>query len=203
MKKSKMAETAGTLERMVKFIQRVNLIAGAVVFVTSLIFLAAHRLGTVTAADTVNIELGKIFLEVTSGETMMDGRMGVYYQIMLTLRMVIAVGAVYAGSSLIRKILYPIMEEHPFDGSISVNLRKLGWLVLIYGIISNVYGIIINEINFVFYGLERLADSSYVQSVGVSYRLDVSFFLIFLVLEMVSYIFRYGAELQQLSDETL
>ena len=38
---------------------------------------------------------------------------------------------------------------------------------------------------------------------GRGYTLDLTFVLVFLVLMLMSYIFSYGAQLQELSDETL
>ena len=42
-----------------------------------------------------------------------------------------------------------------------------------------------------------------IRSVTVNYTFDLGFVIVFFVLLLMSYIFSYGAQLQQLSDETL
>ena len=50
---------------------------------------------------------------------------------------------------------------------------------------------------------ERLVDGKNILAVIPDYRLELGFLIVFFVFLLASYIFRYGAELQQLSDETL
>lgn len=53
------------------------------------------------------------------------------------------------------------------------------------------------------YQLERLVDGKNILAIIPDYRLELGFLIVFFVFLLASYIFRYGAELQQLSDETL
>ena len=94
-------------------------------------------------------------------------------------------------------------EERPFENYIADDFKNLGIFVLVYGVIGNVLEMIKTNMDFYYYGLQHLADSDYVVSAGSKFQFDMKFMIVFLILLLVSYIFRYGAELQQLSDETL
>ena len=54
-----------------------------------------------------------------------------------------------------------------------------------------------------YYQLERIVDGKQILSVTPEYQLELGFLVVFFVFLLASYIFHYGAELQQLSDETL
>jgi len=73
----------------------------------------------------------------------------------------------------------------------------------VLGVVQNVAGAVetVNAIrNF---GLDRLVTGGQIVSVTANFSVDLTFLLVFFLLLLTSYIFRYGAELQKLSDETL
>ena len=96
-----------------------------------------------------------------------------------------------------------MMEGNPFDRSISDYLKKLSFLTLVYGIIGNMGAAMITSMKMNHYQLERLVDGKNILAIIPDYRLELGFLIVFFVFLLASYIFRYGAELQQLSDETL
>ena len=96
-----------------------------------------------------------------------------------------------------------MMEGNPFDCSVSNYLKKLSLLTLIYGIVGNVGSLLMTYMKMDHYQLEQLADGHKILAVTPEYELELGFLLVFCVFLLASYIFRYGAELQQLSDETL
>ena len=53
------------------------------------------------------------------------------------------------------------------------------------------------------YNLNELFLSDKITGVSVTYSCDLSFLIYALVLFLMSFIFKYGSELQKLSDETL
>lgn len=62
---------------------------------------------------------------------------------------------------------------------------------------------IFDYFDFRYFGAEQLAQSEMIQSVNFTYRVNLWFLAGFFLLLLISHIFRYGSELQQLSDETL
>lgn len=99
--------------------------------------------------------------------------------------------------------MVPMMEGNPFDHSVSDYLKKLGLLTLLYGIVGNIGAAMITSMKMNHYQLERLVDGKNILAIAPEYQLELGFLIIFFVFLLASYIFKYGAELQQLSDETL
>ena len=107
------------------------------------------------------------------------------------------------GIGYIRNILQPMTEEKPFDSSASMNLKKLAKLSIRIGVLWNI--IILSEtIVMVFvYDLPGLLLSEKISHIGSTFQVDLSFLIYWAILTLLSYVFQYGQQLQQLSDETL
>lgn len=94
-------------------------------------------------------------------------------------------------------------EEKPFDAVVGTNLRKLAKLSINLGILYNII-ILSEQIMTVFvYDLPDLLLSEKITHIGGMFTLDLTFVVYWAFLMLLSYVFRYGEELQQLSDETL
>lgn len=107
------------------------------------------------------------------------------------------------GVGYIREILNPMKEEKPFDTIVSTNLKKLARLSITIGILYNII-ILSEQLMAVFvYGLPGLLLSEKIVHVEGMFTLDLAFLVYWAILLLLSYVFRYGEELQQLSDETL
>ena len=107
------------------------------------------------------------------------------------------------GVGYIREILNPMKEEKPFDSIVSTNLKKLAKLSITLGILINII-ILSEQILTVFvYDLPSLLISEKILHVGGMFNVDLTFLICWAVLMLLSYVFRYGEGLQQLSDETL
>jgi len=107
------------------------------------------------------------------------------------------------GVGYIREILCPMAEEKPFDSIVSTNLKKLARLSINLGIFYNII-ILSEQIMTVFvYDLPGLLLSEKITHVGGMFNVDLTFLIYWAILLLLSYVFRYGEELQQLSDETL
>ena len=107
------------------------------------------------------------------------------------------------GVGYIREILKPMTEEKPFDSIVSTNLKKLAKLSITIGILFNVIILAEQIVPFFFYDLPGLLTSEKITHVGGMFQVDLSFLIYWAILMLLSYVFRYGQELQQLSDETL
>ena len=149
-----------------------------------------------------NFDIG--FLELTVAEGYAPGKWLVLLQAAITLA--VSCRLFYdarRGVGYIREILNPMKEEKPFDSIVSTNLKKLAKLSIHLGILGNII-ILSEQILTVFvYDLPGLLISEKITHVGGMFQVDLTFLIYWAILLLLSYVFRYGEELQQLSDETL
>ena len=107
------------------------------------------------------------------------------------------------GLGYVREILKPMIDEKPFDSVVSTNLKKLAKLSIVIGILVNII-ILSEQIMTVFvYDLPGLLISEKITHVTGMFKIDLTFLIYWAILMLLSYVFRYGESLQQLSDETL
>ena len=114
--------------------------------------------------------------------------------------------AVYYALGQVRKILQPMTEGNPFHPTVSTNIRKIAYVSIVLGVIANVVSFLqsfgavamIEKIKLLDYVKEGT-----IQSITANSQIDLTFLVVFFILLVVSYIFRYGEELQQQVDETL
>lgn len=103
----------------------------------------------------------------------------------------------------IREILAPMKEGIPFHNTVSTNFKKLAHYACALGIGLNLLNIINKILVTKAYDLHLLLLSEKIPHLDFHITFDLTFLLIAAVLLLLSYIFRYGEELQRLSDETL
>lgn len=109
------------------------------------------------------------------------------------LMFVTCIGVALYGLHIFRRILRPMKEGQPFAESISADMRRLGWLVLIAGGALSVIGLFFRST------IVTPSDTLVMET----HQIDLTFLVVSAILFLFSYIFRYGEELQRLSDETL
>ena len=107
------------------------------------------------------------------------------------------------GVGYIREILLPMKEEKPFDSIVSTNLKKLAKLSIVIGILYNIITLSEQIMTVFVYDLPGLLISEKIAHVGGMFNVDLTFVFYWAILLLLSYVFRYGETLQQLSDETL
>ena len=149
-----------------------------------------------------NFDIG--FLELTVAKDYAPDKWLVLLQAAITL--LVSCRLFYEGRrgiGYIREILLPMKEERPFESIVSTNLKKLARLSITMGILYNII-ILSEQIMTVFvYDLPGLLISEKITHVGGMFTLDLAFVVYWAILLLLSYVFRYGERLQQLSDETL
>lgn len=119
--------------------------------------------------------------------------------LLLSVSAMISLAAIWFGIRIIRRILAPMKDGQPFSQGISGEFRKLGWLVIGYGIVYNLFDLVAKTT----LAVRLISSEAEYPALGIEHHLDPTFIIIAFVLFLCSYIFRYGEELQQLSDETL
>ena len=149
-----------------------------------------------------NFDIG--FLELTVAEAFAPDKWMILLQAAITL--LVSCRLMYEGRrgvGYIRQILQPMKEEKPFDTVVSTNLKKLARLSINLGILFNII-ILSEQIIAVFvYNLPGLLISEKITHVTGMFNVDLTFVVYWAILLLLSYVFGYGEQLQQLSDETL
>lgn len=103
----------------------------------------------------------------------------------------------------VRRLLAPMKEGLPFHGSAAACLRRLALLSLVIGVVLNASEIANQLLTSHICGLEGLLVGEKIVAVELHSKLRLSCLVVSGVLLLLSYVFRYGQSLQQLSDETV
>lgn len=107
------------------------------------------------------------------------------------------------GAYVLTGMFAAIREGRPFEGVVSRGLRTMAILTFAGGLLYQVADGVASALLIKSYGLLELFKEGMVKSVHVNVHLELGFILLALALFLMSYIFRYGEELQRESDETL
>ena len=94
-------------------------------------------------------------------------------------------------------------EGQPFHSEVSKNLRKLGWLGLVICLMVQALEAFSLLTIASMMNLENLLISDKITHANVNISFDPSFLIIPAVFFLLAYVFKYGEQLQTLSDETL
>ena len=110
---------------------------------------------------------------------------------------------IYKAVQTIESICTITMDHTPFDVRVADHIKNLAKYILVSGIVFNIL-----EVCRVLYfkqilNFDLLFNTKYVTQINFGIRLHLSFLVFAALIYLLSYIFRYGQELQQLSDETL
>ena len=202
MNQERLIGTAKRLDKILKVVQIVNIVGGVLVIFGFLLLNIAYLVNpeNVNTADIIKFSTEEFSLELATGAEM---GIDLAYGWVNCVWTVALLAILWIGFRYVRKIMVPMMEGNPFDHSVSDYLKKLGLLTLLYGIVGNIGAAMITSMKMNHYQLERLVDGKNILAVIPDYRLELGFLIVFFVFLLASYIFRYGAELKQLSDETL
>lgn len=201
MKQERLIDTAKKLDRLLKVIQIVNCAAMVIAMFGVLILGIAYWTNpeNVNVQEKVTVSMGEFSMEIANIEMGIDlGYAWANCALCAVLLIALCVGFHY-----VRKIMVPMMEGNPFDSSVSEYLKKLSLITLVYGIVGNIGSSLMTHMKMNHYQLEQLVDGQRIFAVTPEYGWKLGFVIVFFAFLLASYIFRYGAELQQLSDETL
>ena len=102
-----------------------------------------------------------------------------------------------------RAILAPMRNGAPFHNTVSLHLGKMSRYICALGIGMNLQTVISNILLTKAFDLPNLLRGENIEALQFMFHFDLSFLFYSGILLLLSYIFRYGEQLQQLSDETL
>lgn len=207
MNLEKMKKVAGGLEKFAGVLQKMIAVCMiAAVCVMTVLTVANSIKPDIPIGEVQNaVDVGYITIELEAEAQPENGEILTMAWISIALDAVYVAGIWYI-LKIFRRILLPMKEGNPFSDTVSGDIRKSGWAVLIMGVIANLVTMLEALVMFkqIAPGLEEGALGSYIiRSVTVNYTFDFGFLLIFGILMLAAWIFEYGAELQKQSDETL
>ena len=122
---------------------------------------------------------------------------------LILLIIAILIFIIYKSIQTIESICKIAMDHTPFDVRVANHIKNLTKYILAGGIVFNIL-----EVCRVMYfkqiiNFDLLFNTKYVTQINFGIRLHLSFLVFAALIYLLSYIFRYGQELQQLNDETL
>lgn len=122
---------------------------------------------------------------------------------LILLIIAILIFIIYKSIQTIESICTIAMDHTPFDVRVANHIKNHAKYILAGGIVFNIL-----EVCRVMYfkqiiNFDLLFNTKYVTQINFGIRLHLSFLVFAALIYLLSYIFRYGQELQQLSDETL
>lgn len=201
----KLTKTASTLHNIFTIVEKVL----SALAIAAIVCAALVGIGFVMGWDPNTIATGYESLDIGFLELQIADNFGPDKWVILLQAAIVL--SVCSGCCLIARrmvlcingILSPISEGQPFHATISNNLKKLAILSIVLGVAVNL--LTVTEMLFATfaYDLTDLLISEKITHVAINYTIDISFLIVSGILFLLSYVFRYGNELQQLSDETL
>lgn len=205
MKNLTMTKTATILDRILKILYVATKV-GIIGLFIGLGFIAAfflfHLEPWMVGNGYEELDLGAISLTLSAAATPDSSK------ILLTIggELIVALAALVLCRRLVacfRDILAPIKEGAPFQNEVSQSLKKAAIYTLAMGVVGNI-GILVEDVIFpLVYNLPGLLLSDAITHVTVRYQMELNFLVPASILFLLSFVFRYGESLQQLSDETL
>ncbi|MBR4081290.1 MAG: hypothetical protein IKK21_05855 [Clostridia bacterium] len=204
MEHAKMIKTANGLDTFCKITQRFIAVAIVVMLVACAVLTVVNLVNpdAVLGEGLATLEAGDFTLAVSEDYTP-DNRTVLWNMVVMSATGAAFAAAMWYAFGQIRKMLAPVKEGQPFCDSVCDALSKLSKCVLVMGVLHNVGREISNMISLNLFPVEQLLESGVVTYVTVNHELDLSFLVAFFFLRLMVFIFRYGMQLQQLSDETL
>lgn len=196
----KLSRTAKTLDCVLRVLFWIMVICAAAAAVAALAPLVLRVPAPKGTAVSLDLDFIKIHL-AKPAESAASAQQTASLIAMLMLIVGSGIGA-YA-IKLVRNILAPMRESMPFHDSVSTNFKKLGRVALISGVVMNGLELVMQHLIVYGFNLQELFLNENISGTSFNYSFDCTFLFIAAALFLLAHIFRYGTQLQQLSDETL
>ena len=199
-KMKKMKKAAGELAQLAKIGEVMWFGAGCLMVLAALNVCFFEP--NILSGEPVTLSLGSVKVDVWGADFLPPGLSKVNLLVRALMFCVLCFLVIYA-AKIVRKILLPMKEGLPFDESIYKNFRKLGVFTLIGGGMISAGRVLIDTMSYRAYEVQNLFIRDKIIECRLEPQVHLEFILIAFVFFLMSYIFRYGAELQKQSDETL
>ena len=133
------------------------------------------------------------FVVFENGQFMVTKQQFAIYVLSVSITEAVGIAILMIGAKLVRRILSPMKEGRPFEEGISDIIKKFGHFVLAATVIDA----------FIHFLLDTVFIAMGVESEPLPVSISVERIFAAMVIYLISYIFRYGEELQKQADETL
>ena len=200
MNNSKMVRVAKNLDIFANVGGKITFAAGIACIVVAFLSLILGDRMFAGGALTLDLDFIKFYL---NENICVNEQFIKLYVVAATLGGGIICFLVYYVSKVLRKILAPMKNGRPFETGISENLKRVGWFILIGGLLSELVGIVARILLVKAYSIDLLFTSASIAKTEFVFTMNFDYVLITCVVFFLSYIFTYGQVLQQESDETL
>ena len=203
----KLKKTATALDTILNVIYRIylviNVLAGIIIAFMLYLCLGDSKItGVFTSAFMKKLTFGGVSFTLSDSVTpMVENSFWV-----LGVPLLIGFAGMILFIMMIRRVRYllePIRKGEPFSWLVHANFRELGWLAIAGGVLDLVSTAYQSYTMTAAFDFADLFLSDKITAVTTGYHFDFTFVIWALALFGLSYIFRYGQELQKLSDETL
>lgn len=152
--------------------------------------------------DGFSLDLGYMTLHLADGNPV-DMETMKWYACVGLLGSAVLCLLVKRACACLRTILTPMEEGRPFEPGTPGSLRKIAWLTLIGGVVTQVLGFAEMMLLMRACPMDAIFSSAAIEKFEYNYTLDFSFVWIVCFILFLSYIFSYGQHLQREADETL
>lgn len=201
----KMKKTAGRLDVIFNVLQ-VACIVAAVAAGVAFVMIAAcliFRFDPEKIGTGYNmLEIGFLELEVAEAFAPDKHRVLIIGAVDMAMSIILALlGRTFVAS--VRRLLAPMKQGLPFHEGAAAGFRQLALLSLVIGVVFNVSEIANQLLTRHIYCPEGLILGEKIIGMELRSEPDLSCLVVSGVLLLLSYVFRYGQSLQQLSDETI
>lgn len=201
----KLMKTSKTVDTILNVVYRILMVAGIIIFVgiglCLVAELTAELLGMPPFSELTGISISDVELEFKEPIMVSTAFMIVDATTVMFMALIVIATTCYI-IKVLRKVLVPMIAGQPFDGTVSGNIKKLGIVVIVGGIILDVAQAVGSGMLLYRYNIPSLLSDN-ISHIHVNYEINMTNILIGVLVILLSYVFRYGEELQQQADETL
>lgn len=178
------------------------LLVVCVIMLGALITVKIVKPDTVLIGTLNYITFGELNIEITD-DIVPNSKLASTYDCIVFSFIIAFLVYFYYIFKIIKNILKPMIEDKPFTPNVSKNIEKLALASIIMATFLNFANwlkiVAINN----FFNLEQIIQNDNIKSFSVNYSFDLTFIFISSILIFISFIFKHGEKLQQLSDETV
>ena len=198
---NKMSTAAKILDRIIAVIFWITLAVSAIcVIAIGILAILSFSIPGRSAWPLTTLTFGS--LELTLHPDAVPGNYGIYLLATILL-MLLHVPVFCIMLRTLRDTLKPFIACQPFHDTISLNLRKLAMLVVVQMVLGILGEAVLTGLIVSLFDPASLLRNDMVLNVSVNATADLTPLLFAGALYLLSKVFLYGQELQQLADETL
>ena len=201
MNSEKFIKTSNVIDRILKILQGF-LAAGVIVCAVFIPLIAIF--GEKMVVDDPYLTVGEMTLRLSGDMSQYLNLSGLRISLIIVLlSSIVAYIATWLCLRKVREILVPMREGRPFEMGTADKIRELALLVLVGGGIAEVGSAVGRVFSIKAYNIPALINHPSIEGVSFNMTIRLWFLVVAVILSFLSFVFRYGEELQRESDETL